>query len=97
MGFSIAYCVNVAAPWERRSPIIRLVVACAFGAVLGLALTILLKGYTPAYINEQWMRLAWSAFSGFFAGILISFVFLFIAAAGGGAWSVDAARSKAAA
>ena len=49
-GFAIAYCVNVAQPWDKGSPIIRLAGAAAVGALIGVLLVILLvilvKGYT---------------------------------------------------
>src|SRR5215211_5123624 len=40
-GFSIAYCVNVAAPWDKGSPILRLAVAAGVGATIGVVLVIL--------------------------------------------------------
>jgi hypothetical protein len=76
-GFAIAYCVNVAAPWERPSPIIRLVVACAVGSLAGAALTALLKGYSFAYVEEHWQQFGWNILSGFGTGMIISLFFLF--------------------
>src|SRR5689334_10430771 len=46
MGFCIAYCVNAAAPWAKPRPILRLMLAVAIGTLIGLALTIVVKGYT---------------------------------------------------
>src|SRR5437764_97336 len=51
-GLAIAYCVNVAAPWASRRPLLSLSVAVAVGSLIGLALTIVLKGYTVPYMIE---------------------------------------------
>ena len=45
-GFSIAYCVNVARPWDSDHPLRRLVIAVAIGALLGVLLVILVKQYS---------------------------------------------------
>src|SRR4051812_15316686 len=48
-GLAIAYCVNVAKPWTSPRPLLRLAIAVAVGAAIGLALTIVLKGYELAH------------------------------------------------
>ena len=73
-GFAIAYCVNVAAPWDRKSPIIRLMAACAVGALIGVALVTLVKGYSLDYVRtHHWF--AWDALAAFINGLLISLIF----------------------
>jgi len=72
-GFSIAYCVNVAAPWEQRWPVARLAAAVAVGAVIGMLLVILIKGYTLADLQERaklfWLTMATGFFNGLFVGL----------------------------
>ena len=46
VGFAIAYCVNVACPWDKSRPIPRLAIAVCIGSLIGLVLTIIVKGYT---------------------------------------------------
>ncbi|MEO5764771.1 MAG: histidine kinase [Casimicrobiaceae bacterium] len=74
-GFSIAYCVNVAQPWDKDSPIIRLALAAAVGAVIGVALVILVKGYTTPYVSARAMFFVYNAFTAFGNGLLISLIF----------------------
>ena len=45
-GFAIAYCVNVAAPWDNDTPIRRLALAALVGSLIGVVLVILVKGYS---------------------------------------------------
>ena len=74
-GFAIAYCVNVAAPWAKPSPIIRMIVACAIGSLLGMGLTILLKGYSIEYVTAKWHTFGYNVFLAFSNGLLISLMF----------------------
>jgi sensor histidine kinase YesM len=74
-GFSIAYCVNVAAPWDKDSPMIRLAIAAAIGALIGVALVILVKGYTLDYVRERLMFFFFNVFAAFGNGLLISLIF----------------------
>jgi len=74
-GFSIAYCVNVAAPWTKPSPIIRMIVACAIGTLLGTVLTIVLKGYSVDYVTTRWHAFGYNVFLAFSNGLLISLMF----------------------
>lgn len=50
-----------------------------------------------AYFMAHAPQSFWPAINGGDAAILFCFVFLYLAAAGGGAWSIDATRSKPAA
>jgi len=74
-GFSIAYCVNAAAPWSKARPILRLSIAVAIGTCIGLALTILVKGYSMAYVLSQPSTFASNAFAGFANGLFVSLFF----------------------
>ena len=74
-GFAIAYCVNVAAPWDKGSPIIRICVATAIGALIGVVLVILVKGYSIAYVHERLMFFGYNVILAFFNGVLISLIF----------------------
>jgi sensor histidine kinase YesM len=74
-GFAIAYCVNAASPWEKRRPILRLLVAVAVGTLLGVALTILVKGYSWDYVGSRAQFFAWNIFTGFVNGLFVSLFF----------------------
>jgi hypothetical protein len=76
-GLSIAYAVNAASPWEKTHPVWRLIFAVAFGAVVGYALLILVKGYTLAEIQADPHRFRWTLVSGFVTGLFVSLFFLF--------------------
>ena len=73
-GYAIAYCVNVAAPWDKRGPIVRLALASLCGALIGVSLVILVKGYTLEYIRTHHWFL-WDIFAAFINGLLISLIF----------------------
>ncbi|HEY2818998.1 MAG TPA: histidine kinase [Casimicrobiaceae bacterium] len=73
-GYAIAYCVNVAAPWDKRSPIIRLALASIIGALIGLILVVLVKSYSLDYIRTHHWFL-WDIFAAFINGLLISLIF----------------------
>jgi sensor histidine kinase YesM len=74
-GFSIAYCVNAAAPWEKSKPILRLAVAVLIGTLIGVGLTILVKGYTLEYVAARADSFAWNVFTGFANGLFVSLFF----------------------
>ena len=74
-GFSIAYCVNVAAPWSKPSPILRLAIAVAIGTCIGFTLTILVKGYSFAEVISHPSTFATNAFAGFANGLFVSLFF----------------------
>jgi LytS/YehU family sensor histidine kinase len=75
-GLSIAYCVNVAAPWAYRRPLRRLSIAVAIGAVIGAVLTILLKGYTFDYVVEHEKTFALNYVAACLNGVFVSLFFL---------------------
>ena len=74
-GFTIAYCVNVAQPWDKDSPIIRLACAAAVGALIGVVLVVAVKGYPIDHVRERAMFFAYNAFAAFGNGLLISLIF----------------------
>jgi hypothetical protein len=74
-GFSIAYCVNAASPWEKPRPIVRLLAAVAVGTLLGVTLTILVKGYSWEYVAARAPLFGWNIFTGFVNGLFVSLFF----------------------
>jgi sensor histidine kinase YesM len=74
-GFSIAYCVNAASPWEKRRPILRLAIAVAIGTLIGVTLTILVKGYSWDYVVSRAQFFGWNIFTGFANGLFVSLFF----------------------
>lgn len=74
-GLSIAYCVNVAAPWDHSAPVWRLAIASAIGAMIGVVLVVLVKGYPAAYIRDQIGFLLYNALTAWGNGLLISLMF----------------------
>ena len=75
-GLAIAYCVNAAAPWASPTPLRRLAVAALIGTTLGMALTILVKGYTLAYVGEHQTTFALNFIAAFGNGVFVSLFFL---------------------
>ncbi len=83
MGLAIAYAVNVASPWERTRPVLRLAVAVAIGAIVGCVLLLLIKGavlslpeYAPRALASDAGKVAETLFGGFFVGLFVSLFFL---------------------
>ncbi len=74
-GFSIAYSVNVARPWDADHPLRRLVVAVAIGSLAGVLLVILVKGYTWAYVVERHSNFLFNVVVAFFNGLFVSLFF----------------------
>ena len=74
-GFAIAYCVNAASPWEKSRPILRLIVAVAIGTLLGITLTIIVKGYSWEYVAARAPLFGWNVFTGFVNGLFVSLFF----------------------
>src|SRR5436190_24344585 len=52
-GFAIAYCVNVAKPWDHDKPLRRLALAALVGSLIGVVLVIIVKGYSISYVRER--------------------------------------------
>jgi LytS/YehU family sensor histidine kinase len=75
-GFSIAYCVNVAAPWNKRWPVVHLVAAVAVGTCLGMLLVIVLKGYTIEHIRSTLKLFGLTLMTGFVNGVFVGLFFL---------------------
>lgn len=75
-GFLIAYCVNVAAPWDRERPMKRLLAAVAIGTLLGVVLVILVKGYSWQYVVERRSNFGFNVFWAFVNGLFVSLFFL---------------------
>ena len=74
-GFSIAYCVNVAAPWDHGNPLRRLAIASAVGSLIGVVLVIVLKGYPLEHVRERFTFFMYNVFVAFGNGLLISLIF----------------------
>jgi sensor histidine kinase YesM len=75
-GFAIAYCVNVAAPWDKSNPIWRLIAAVAVGSAIALVLIILVKQYDLVHVTTRWRSFMGNFFSSFFLGLMVSLFFL---------------------
>jgi len=74
-GFAVAYCVNVAAPWNKRHPIPRLALAVALGSLLALVLIVIVKQYDLVDITTRWKSFVGNYFASFFAGLFVSLFF----------------------
>ena len=74
-GFSIAYCVNIAAPWDHDKPLRRLALAACIGSLIGVVLVIVFKGYPLDYVRERISFFFYNAFAAFGNGLLISLIF----------------------
>jgi sensor histidine kinase YesM len=72
-GFSIAYCVNAVSPWDKPKAIRRLAAAVVAGALIGVLLVIVVKGYDRAYVAEHasifWMNIVASVIIGLFVSL----------------------------
>src|SRR5262249_55933473 len=55
--------------------IIRLAIAACAGALIGVALVIVVKGYTMDYVRERAMFFMYNGFAAFGNGLLISLIF----------------------
>ncbi|MDQ6618284.1 MAG: histidine kinase [Pseudomonadota bacterium] len=76
-GFAIAYCVNVASPWEKRWPVARLIAAVAVGSALGMLLVVMVKGLPPIDWRVAMRSFGLTMMIGFFNGLFVSLFFLF--------------------
>jgi signal transduction histidine kinase len=73
-GLLIAYCVNVAHPWDHARPIRTLMVAVAVGALLGVLLIIAIK-YPLSYVHERLAFFGYNVITAWGNGLLISLMF----------------------
>jgi sensor histidine kinase YesM len=74
-GLSIAYCVNVAAPWDRSKPVRTLMLSVLVGTLIGVALVIVLKGYSIDYVRERALFFCYNVLTAWGNGLLISLMF----------------------
>jgi sensor histidine kinase YesM len=74
-GFAVAYCVNVAAPWNKRHPIPRLALAVALGSLLALVLIVIVKQYDLVHVTTRWRSFVGNFFASFFVGLFVSLFF----------------------
>jgi signal transduction histidine kinase len=74
-GLVIAYCVNVARPWDRAKPVTTLVAAVGIGAVIGILLIIVLKQYPLDYVRERLAFFGYNIITAWGNGLLISLMF----------------------
>jgi len=74
-GISIAYCVNVAAPWDHDAPLRRLLIAALVGSLIGVVLVIVIKGYPLAHVRERAAFFLMNVIAAFGNGLLISLIF----------------------
>jgi sensor histidine kinase YesM len=74
-GFSIAYCVNVAQPWLKSRPVLKLAIAVAVGALIGVVLVILVKGYDVAYVTDKRNVFIFNVIAAFLNGMFVSLFF----------------------
>jgi sensor histidine kinase YesM len=74
-GLAIAYCVNVAKPWDRQKPIRTLMLSIAAGALIGVVLVIVLKSYPLSYVRERAAFFAFNVLTAWANGLLISLIF----------------------
>jgi len=75
-GFAVAYCVNVAAPWNARRPIPPLALAVAAGSLLALVLIVIAKQYDLVHVTTRWRSFVGNFFSSFFVGLFVSLFFI---------------------
>lgn len=74
-GLSIAYCLNVAAPWNHDTPLRRVTIATLVGSLIGLALVIVVKGYSLEHIRSEPMSFVFNVVAAFLIGLAISLMF----------------------
>jgi sensor histidine kinase YesM len=82
-GLAIAYAVNVASPWERTRPILRLCIAVAIGTIVGYGFVYLIKGiimalpgYTLGELVHDRAKFQGTFISAFSLGLFVSLFFL---------------------
>jgi sensor histidine kinase YesM len=75
-GFAIAYCVNVASPWEKTWPVARLMGAVAAGTALGMLLVMAVKGYSYADFIARPKLFGLTLVAAFANGLFVGLFFL---------------------
>ncbi|MGE5105026.1 MAG: histidine kinase, partial [Betaproteobacteria bacterium] len=75
-GLAIAYCVNVAAPWDHDKPLARLALATLVGSVIGVVLVIVVKRYSLEYVRTMPTSFLFNLVAAFVTGYSISLIFL---------------------
>ena len=74
-GLAIAYCVNVAAPWDHDRPLRRLAIATLAGSLAGVVLVIVAKRYSFDYVRTMPASFAFNFVAAFVTGLSISLMF----------------------
>ncbi len=74
-GLAIAYCVNAAAPWDHPRPIRRMMTAVGVGAVAGVLMVVVLKGYSFDYVRQRAAFFSYNLATAWANGLLISLIF----------------------
>ena len=74
-GLSIAYCVNVAAPWDRNAPLRWMLAASLAGSFIGVALVIVVKGYPLAYVRDELGFFLDNVIAAFITGLSLALMF----------------------
>jgi sensor histidine kinase YesM len=74
-GLAIAYCVNVAAPWDHDTPLRRLAIATLAGSLIGLVLVIVVKGYSLQYVRTMPSGFLFNVLASFVTGLSIGLMF----------------------
>ena len=75
IGFSVAYFVNLIAPWQRSRPLLKLILAVALGALIGTLLIILITQYGWAFVMAEPGKFVYTAFLGLVNGLFVSLFF----------------------
>ena len=76
-GLAMAYCVNAVRPWERDKPLRRLAATTLVGALAGLLLVIVVKGYSPASVRAMPWSFVFNFVAAFIIGFPISLIYYF--------------------
>jgi sensor histidine kinase YesM len=74
-GLTMAYCINVAAPWDHDRPLPRLLIATLVGAFIGLVLVIVVKRYTLESIREMPGSFVFNLLAAFITGCALGLMF----------------------